>query len=118
VTITEDGKVGFTMLKQAIGTAYDDLMVVGLVDPVALDEAWLKGKQRLMPVDRLVAQVFRELAKLTPQSAVHAQSLYSGVNVLQRLPPGAVFAELVSQPYYVHVGDLYWRFEPSAWDQT
>ena len=118
VTIAEDGKVGFTMLKQAIGTAYDDLMVVGLVDPVALDEAWLKGKQRLMPVDRLVAQVFRELAKLTPQSAVHAQSLYSGVNVLQRLPPDAVFAELVSQPYYVHVGDLYWRFEPSAWDKT
>jgi hypothetical protein len=118
VTIDEEGVVGFTMLKQSIGTAYDDLMVVGLVDPVALDEAWLRGKQRKMPVDRLVAQVFRELAKLTPQSAVHAQSLYSGVNVIQRLPPATVFAELIIQPYFAHVGDLYWRFDSAAWSQA
>ncbi|HEY42844.1 MAG TPA: hypothetical protein G4O11_02565 [Anaerolineae bacterium] len=118
VTISEEGVVGFTMLKQSIGTAYDDRMVVGVIDPVALDEAWLRGKQRQMPIDRLVAQIFRELAKLTPQSAVHAQSLYSGLNVIQRLPPATVFAELVTQPYYVHVGDLYWRFESSAWSQA
>ncbi|TET83181.1 MAG: hypothetical protein E3J37_05905 [Anaerolineales bacterium] len=118
VTINEDGMVGFTMLKQAVGTAYDDLMVVGLVDPVALDEAWLRGKQRKMPVDRLTVQVFRELAKLTPQSAVHAQSLYSGVNVIQRLPPAIVFTELVTRPYFVHVGDLYWRFDATAWNQA
>jgi hypothetical protein len=118
VTISEDAVIGFTMLKQSIGTAYDDRMVIGLIDPLALDDAWLRGKQREMPVDRLVAQLFRELAKLTPQSAVHAQSLYSGVNVIQRLPPATIFAELVTQPYYVHVGDLYWRFEPSAWSPT
>jgi hypothetical protein len=118
VTISEEGVVGFTMLKQSIGTAYDDRMVVGVIDPDTLDEAWLRGKQRQMPVDRLVAQIFRELAKLTPQSAVHAQSLYSGLNVLQRLPPATVFAELMTQPYYVHVGDLYWRFEPSAWSPS
>lgn len=115
ISPTAAGQLGFTMLKQPIGTAYDDLMVVGLLDPVALDEAWLRGTQRNLPLDRLVAYVFRELAKLNPQSAVHAQSLYSGVNVLRRLPPGPIFAELVSRPYYIHVGDLYWRFEDSAW---
>jgi hypothetical protein len=31
------------------------------------------------------------------------------------MSPEAVFAELVTQPYYDHVGDLYWRFEPSEW---
>ena len=118
VTPSEAGQIGFTMLKQPVGTAYDDLMVVGLVDPVALDEAWLRGSQRNMPLDRMVAYVFRELARLNPQSAVHAQALYSGVNVLRRLPPGPIFAELVRQPYFVHVGDLYWRFEDSAWGQT
>jgi hypothetical protein len=118
VTIDESGQVGFTMLKQPIGTAYDDLMVVGLIDPVALDEAWLKGKQREMPIDRLVAHVFRELAKLTPQSAVHAKSLYACVNVIRRLPPAVVFSELVTRPYYIHVGDLYWRFEPDAWSAS
>lgn len=118
VTIDESGHIGFTMLKQPVGTAYNDLMVVGLIDPVALDEAWLKGSQRKMPIERLVAHVFRELAKLTPQSAVHAQSLYSGVNVLRRLPPAVIFHELVTRPYYIHVGDLYWRFEPEAWSDT
>jgi hypothetical protein len=117
VSIGEGGKIGFTMLKQPVGTAYDDLMVVGLIDPVALDEAWLKGSQREMPLDRLVAHVFRELAKLNPQSAVHGQSLYSGVNVIRRLPPAPIFTELVNQPYYVHVGDLYWRFDETSWSQ-
>jgi hypothetical protein len=115
VSPTSSGQLGFTMLKQLVGTAYDDLMVVGLLDPVALDEVWLRGSQRNLPLERLVAFVFRELAKLNPQSAVHAQALYSGLNVLRRLPPGPIFAELVTRPYYVHVGDMYWRFEDSAW---
>jgi hypothetical protein len=118
VTISEDGQIGFTMLKQPVGTAYDDRMVIGLIDPQVLDEAWMGSRYRKMPVDRLVAHAFRELAKLTPQTAVHAQTLYAGVNVVQRLAPEVVFCELVTRPYYVHVGDLYWRFEPSAWSQS
>lgn len=116
-TVTVDGsnQIGFTMLKQAVGTAYDDLMVVGLLDEGTFDEAWLGGQQRNLPIDRLCAYVFRELAKLNPQTAVHAQFLYSGINVIQRIPPCAVFNELLTQPYYIHVGDLYWRFEESAW---
>ncbi len=115
ISIGEGRRIGFTMLKQPVGTAYDDLMVLGLIDPVALDEAWLRGEQRKMPLDRLVAHVFRELAKLNPQSAVHAQALYSAINVIRRLPPAPIFAELVTRPYYMHVGDLYWRFDDSAW---
>lgn len=118
ISIGEGGRIGFTMLKQPVGTAYNDLMVVGLIDATVLDEAWLKGGQKDMQIDRLVAHVFRELAKLNPQSAVHAQSLYSGVNVIRRLPPGPVFAELTTRPYYLHVGDLYWRFDESAWSQA
>lgn len=118
VSIGDGGRIGFTMLKQPVGTAYDDLMVVGLIDPSALDEAWLKGGQNKMPLDRLVAHVFRELAKLNPQSAVHAQALYSGVNVIRRLPPAPIFSELLTRSYYLHVGDLYWRFDESAWSQT
>ncbi len=115
VAIYDGDQIGFTMLKQPVGAAYDDLMVVGLVDAEALDETWLKSEQRKLPFDRLVAYVFRELAKLNPQSAVHAQSLYSGINVFRRVPPGPVFAELVTRPYYSHVGDSYWRFEDTAW---
>jgi hypothetical protein len=115
-TISVDGgQIGFSMLKQPVGSSYDDLMIIGLTDPRALDEAWLRGAQRRAPIDKVVAHVFRELAKLNPQSAVHAQALYSGVNVLQRLAPAPIFCELVSRRYFSHVGDLYWRFDESAW---
>lgn len=117
VTI-EGGRVGFTMLKQPVGAAYDDLMVVGLTNAAALDEAWLKGDQRKMTDAQLIGFVFRELARLNPQSAVHAQSLYSGVNVLRRLPPAPIFAELVTSPAYEHVGDLYWRINEQARDKA
>jgi hypothetical protein len=115
VSVQQGGQIGFTMLKQPVGTTYDDLMIVGLIDKKALDEAWLKGRRSPMPFDRLVVYVFRELARLNPQSAVHAQALYSGVNVFRRMPPGPIFAELVSRPFYDHVGDQYWRFNESAW---
>ncbi|MGD8815060.1 MAG: hypothetical protein PVI78_11370 [Anaerolineales bacterium] len=117
VAIHDGDRAGFTMLKQPLGTAYDELMVVGLVDATVLDEVWLRGSQRQLPLDRLVAYVFRELAKLNPQTAVHAQALYSGINVFRRVPPGPLFTELVTQPYYQHVGDLYWRFDESSWRQ-
>jgi hypothetical protein len=113
VSISE-GQIGFTMLKQPVGTSYDDRMIVGLVDPVTLDEAWLRGEQQRMPIEKLVGFAFRELAKLNPQSAVHAQALYSGVNVIRRVPPAPIFAELVIRPQYVHVGDLYWRLNETA----
>jgi len=93
-------------------------MVIGLTDPKALDQAWLKGGERRMPPERLVALVFRELARLNPQSAVHAQALYSGVNVIQRLPPAPIFQELMTRKHYAHVGDLYWRFDESAWSAS
>jgi hypothetical protein len=118
VSIDESGRVGFTMLKQPVGTAYDDLMVIGLIDRQALDEAWMKRLEKNQPLERTIAHIFRELAKLTPQSAVHAQTLYAAVNVVERQPPAAIFTELTQRPYYVHVGDLYWRFEASAWNTS
>ena len=117
VTIDEAGKIGFTMLKHPVGTAYDERMIVGQIDEQALDEAWENGEQRKMPADRLTAQVFRELAKLNPQATVHAKSLYSAVNVIRRFPPGPIFADLASQPYFEHVGDLYWKLNESEWKE-
>jgi len=114
VTIDDSGQIGFTMLKQPVGTAYDDLMVIGIIDPQAIDEAWATQGRNRMPLDKTVMHMFRELAKLTPQSAVHAQTLYAAVNVVQRQPPAAVFTELVQKPYFEHVGDLYWRLDSNA----
>lgn len=108
-----DGRLLFTMQKKLVGIHYDDLMVVAVDNPVAVDEAWLKLQP--VPFARLVADLFRELAKLNPQSAVHAKTLYSAVNVVRRCPPAPIFAQLLLQPYYTHVGDAYWRFDQSQW---
>ncbi len=108
-----DGRLTFSMQKRPIGVTYDDLMIVAVDNPGAVDEVWLKSQS--LPFERLVADVFRELAKLNPQSAVHAKTLYAAVNVARRSPPGPIFSELVSRPYYVHVGDGYWRFDQSLW---
>jgi len=117
VTIGEGGQIGFSMLKQPVGAAFDDQMVVGLPDLAAMDQAWLSGPQRKMPLDRLVPSIFRELAKLNPQSAVHGQALYSGINVIQRVPPELILEELESRSYFVHVGDHYWRLDEAGWSQ-
>jgi len=106
------------MLKHPVGTSYDERMIVGQIDEQALDEAWESGEQRKISPERLTVYVFRELAKLNPQGTVHAKSLYSAVNVIRRLPPGPIFAELVTQPYYEPVGDLYWKLNESEWKKA
>lgn len=115
VTVSGDGRIGFTMLKHPVGSEYDDRMIVGVIDEATLDEAWADGAQVKLPLNRLVPEVFRELSKLNPQTTVHAQSLYSAINVIRRLPPGPIFAELGTQPYYEHVGDHYWRLNEENW---
>ena len=109
VTIDDNGHIGFTMLKHPVGTAYDERMIVGQMDEQAVADAWQSGEQRRLPPDRLTLQVFRELARLNPQATVHAKSLYSAVNVIRRLPPGPIFAELATRPYFEPVGDHYWK---------
>lgn len=117
-TVTPDGRISFSMSKQPVAVDYDELMVVTVDAPDNLDRVWLTLEQRRVPLAAVVADVFRELAKLNPQSTVHAKTLYSAVNVVRRVPPAPVFAELVTRPYFVHVGDLYWRFDPARWGEA
>jgi hypothetical protein len=110
-----DGRLVFNMQRRPISVAYDELMVIAVDNPAAMDDAWLKSDR--MPFHRLVADIFRELAKLNPQSAVHAKTLYTAVNVARRVAPGAIFTELLARPWYAHVGDAYWRFNQSRWTE-
>jgi hypothetical protein len=65
------------------------------------------------PFERVVGNMVRELAKLNPQSHVHASELYAAVNVVRRCPPGPILALLASRPWFLHVGDLHYRFSDS-----
>jgi hypothetical protein len=114
VALYQSGQMSFQLLKQPIGCEYDDLMIIGVSDEAAIDSAWSDTKQLQKPLLSILRQVFPELAKLNPQGAVHAKTLYSAVNVMRRCPPGPVFHELSTQACFIPMGHGYWTFDASV----
>ena len=107
VIIGADGGMVFAMLKQSISAEFNDRMAFAIPSLDAVDQFWLQEKKR--PFDKLVADIIREMSKLTPQGHVHAQELYSAVNIVRRVPPAPLLALLASKPEFTHVGDLHFR---------
>jgi hypothetical protein len=107
VIVGADGGIVFAMLKQPISAEFNDRMAFAVPSVEAVDQLWLQNNKR--PFERLVADMIREMSKLTPQGHVHAQELYSAVNIVRRVPPAPLFALLSSKPEFVHVGDLHFR---------
>ena len=95
------------MLKQAISAEFNDRMAFAIPSFDTIDQVWLQDQRRSF--DKLVMDMIRELSKLTPQGHVHAQELYSAVNIVRRTPPAPLFALLAGKPEFVHVGDLHFR---------
>jgi hypothetical protein len=113
--IGADGGVVYAMLKQPVSTMYDDWMMVTMpADTEALDQAWEERAKSPLPFEQVVVETLRELAKLNPQSHVHAAELYSALNVVYRCPPEPLLALLSSRPWFNHVGDLHFRYDDSA----
>lgn len=106
VIIGTDGGLVFAMLKQSISAEFNDRMSFAIPSVEAVDQLWLQNRR---PFEKLVADMIREMSKLTPQGHVHAQELYSAVNIVRRVPPAPLFALLASRPEFVHVGDLHFR---------
>jgi hypothetical protein len=107
VIVGADGGMVFALLKQPISAEFNDRMAFAIPSMEAVDQLWLQDRQR--PFDKLVADMIREMSKLTPQGHVHAQELYSAINIVRRIPPAPLFALLASKPEFTHVGDLYFR---------
>ena len=107
VIIGADGGMVFAMLKQSISAEFNDRMAFAIPSVDAVDQLWLQDRKR--PFEKLVADMIREMSKLTPQGHVHAQELYSAVNIVRRVPPAPLLALLASKPEFTHVGDLHFR---------
>jgi hypothetical protein len=101
------------MLKQIISTSFDERMAIAIPDAEALDTVWIQNRKNRKPFERVVVDSLRELAKLNPQGHVHASELYAVVNLVRRCPPGPILALLASRPWFIHVGDLHFRFDDS-----
>ncbi len=113
VLVGSDGGIVFALLKQIVTTSYDERMAIVIPDAEALEQAWKQQQKERLPFEKVVVNVVRELAKLNPQSHVHASELYAALNVIRRCPPGPMLALLASRPWFVHVGDLHFRFDDS-----
>ena len=111
--VGSDGGIVFAMLKQIVSGSYDERMAIAVPDVAAVDQVWQKVQKDRVPFERIVVNTVRELAKLNPQSHVHASELYATVNIIRRCPPGPILALLASRPWFVHVGDLHFRFDDS-----
>ncbi|NWG34969.1 MAG: hypothetical protein HXY42_11025 [Chloroflexi bacterium] len=107
VIVGADGGLVFAMLKQPIAAEFNDRMAFAIPSFAAVDQIWKREARR--PFDQLVANMIREVSKLTPQGHVHAQELYSAVNIVRRVPPAPLFALLATMPEISHVGDLHFR---------
>jgi len=112
-----DGRIKFELHRRSIGCGYDDLMIVGTDYVAAMDALFRQAEKRQRTIASLIAEIFPELANLSPQNTVHAKTLYSAINILRRVPPGPLFAELVRHPAFQPVGDHYWQFVSSRWQK-
>ncbi|MDX1414137.1 MAG: hypothetical protein R3293_08090 [Candidatus Promineifilaceae bacterium] len=115
-TVT-DNSLKFELKRRSIGCGYDDLLIVGTEVIVAVDALWRRIEAGNRSLVSLLAEIFPSLAALSTQDTVHAKTLYSAVNMLRRVPPGPIFAELVSNPAFQTVGDHYWIFDSSRWQK-
>ncbi len=104
-----DHQILFDSQKRAIGADYDDLMVLGADDLQGIDALWLPPTRAAQRLPDIMRQCISQLARLSPQQAVHAKTVYSAVNVVLRCPPGPIFSMLVMRPEFEHVGGPYWR---------
>ena len=102
-----DGGLVFATLKQVINANFDERMVLAIPDPDAIDNAWKITNESNRHFTTLVREVMQDLTKVNPQGHVHAQELYSAVNLLKRCPPAPLFSILATSPWSKHVGDLY-----------
>ncbi len=109
VLVGSDGGVVFAMLKQNLSTTFDERMTVIVPDPKALEQIWSQPRKENRSFDDFLLDIVRDLARLTPQSHVHAAELYAAVNTIRRCPPGLMLATLASNPRFVHVGDMHFR---------
>lgn len=116
VLVGSDGGIVFAMLKQIVSAPYDERMAIAVPDKKALDPIWSRPQREQPAFERLVVNTVKELAKLNPQSHVHASELYAAINITRRCPPGPILALLASRPWFVHVGDLHYRLSDSELD--
>jgi hypothetical protein len=106
---SKNGQMSFEEHKRAIGAQYDSLMILGTDDIGGVDALGEQARQKKTSLAGIIRNILADMARLSPQQAVHAKTIYSAVNVLRRCPPGPILAMLISNPDFEYVGNHYWK---------
>lgn len=114
LAVVKDNRLQFELTRRNIPCGYDDLLIVGTDVVTAVDSHARRAASMQTSLAAHLMEVFPSLAGLSPQNTVHAKTLYSAVNMLRRVPPGPIFAELMRNPSFKAVGDHYWQYEGAA----
>ena len=117
VLVGSDGGLVFALLRQEVACEYHDRMVTVVPDTAGIDLAVAQMAKSRQPLEKSIKNILRELSKLTPQGHVHAEELYSAVNILRRIPPAPLLALLASSKEFNHIGDLYFRLAEASEDE-
>lgn len=104
-----DGGLVFAILKQEVSGEYNERLAMVVPDTSSIDLAIDHIRKSTRKPERIIRDVMIELAKLNPQGNVHAEEIYSAVNILLRIPPAPLLAILNSSEKFTHVGDLHYR---------
>ncbi|NWF68658.1 MAG: hypothetical protein HXY40_06205 [Chloroflexi bacterium] len=107
--VPKNDQITFENHKRSIGAEYDDLMILGIDDLKAVDTLFQAAQQQRKSISAILKSIMPGLARLTPQGATHAKTLYSVLNVFRRCPPGPLFATLAANPDFQNVGGHYWK---------
>lgn len=108
-----NNQLSFELERRSVACGYDDLLLVGTDYVTAVDALARRHESDQTSLVSLIMMVFPSLAKLNPQETVHTKTLYSAVNMVRRVPPGPLFADLIKHPAFRPVGDHYWYFDRS-----
>lgn len=108
-----DNQLEFELDRRSVGCGYDDLLIVGTDYVAAVDALARRFESNQRSLGSLLSAIFPKLAKLNPQETVHTKTLYSAINMVRRMPPGPLFAELIKNPAFQPVGDHYWQYDSS-----
>jgi hypothetical protein len=108
-TVTvDDGRLSFEVTRVPVTCEFDELAAIAVPDPEAVDA--LADQFKKVPLPALVDQIFRGLAVLSLQRAVHAMTLYAVVNLVRRVPPAPLMAVLATVPQFTSLGNNYWAY--------
>lgn len=111
VAVVRDGELAFELEKLPVACEYDEQLSLGEASPDAIDFLWEKSQDRGDSLLEVMISVSLGLVELSPQRTFHAKTLYSGVNLLKRVPPAPIFAVLSSESCFVPMGGGYWAID-------